>query len=135
MTDDDLEPGDPANRFPLQEFLDFHISRGAGRGVARIDSLDERHGQPHGAVHGGVVFTLIDTAMGAAATTVLAEGQICATIDLQIRYLRPVFEGSLTARAEVVNAGRRIVTLSGEITDGDDRLIATATSAFAVLAG
>ena len=134
MADDaDLEPGDPAKRFPLQDFLDFEIFRGDGRAEARIPIIDERHHQPHGAVHGAVVFALVDTAMGAATVSVLDEGKICATIDLQIRFLRPAFEGSLTATAEVVNAGRRIVTLSGEITDGDGRLIATATSAFAVL--
>ena len=39
MTDDDLEPGDPAMRFPLQDFLDFEISRGDGRAEARIPSI------------------------------------------------------------------------------------------------
>ncbi|MEO1063808.1 MAG: PaaI family thioesterase [Actinomycetota bacterium] len=136
MNDDvDLEPGDPAMRFPLQDYLDFEISRGAGRGRCGIERVDDRHGQPHGAVHGGVVFTILDTAMGAAATSVLEEGQICATSDLQIRFLRPAFEGSLTADATVVNAGRRLVTVRGDVTDGEGRLIATGTAAFAVLEG
>ncbi|MEM9711151.1 MAG: PaaI family thioesterase [Actinomycetota bacterium] len=133
MTDDDLEPGDPAMHFALQDFLDFELHRGEGRGSARIAAVDERHVQPQGVVHGGVVFTLVDTAMGAAASSVLDDGRFCATSDLQIRYLRPAFGGSLAATAEVVNAGSRLVTVEGRVTDGDDRLIATATGAFAVL--
>ena len=130
-----LAPGDPAMRFPLQEFLDFDIARGDGRGEAHIAQLGEHHFQPHGAVHGAVLFAILDTAMGAATVTVLDEGKICATTDLQIRYLRPVFGGSLTATARVVSAGKRMVTLTGEVTDGDGRIVATGTAAFAVLGG
>lgn len=127
----DLVPGETS--FPLQEHLGFTIARGGGRAEARIAELGPEHSQPHGATHGAVLFALVDTAMGAAAVSVLPEEVICATSDLQIRYLRPVFGGSLVASAEVVSQGKRQITLRGEIHDGDDKLVATATSAFAVL--
>jgi acyl-CoA thioesterase len=129
----DLEAGDPTKRFPLQEHIGFEIFRGEGRAEARLARIGERHVNPNGAVHGAVLFALLDTAMGAAVVSVIEEGRICATTDLQIRYLRPVFEGSLTAEVRVVSAGRRMATLTGEVVDAEGRIVATGTSAFAVL--
>lgn len=128
-----LEPGDPTARFPLQEHLGFEILRGEGRAEAHLPAIEERHVNPNGAAHGAVVFALLDTAMGAATVSVIGEGQICATTDLQIRYLRPAFEGSLTARVEVVSAGKRMATLTGQVVDANGKVVATGTSAFAVL--
>ena len=96
--------------------------------------MDDRHLNPNGIVHGGVVFSLADTAMGRATMAVLSDGQICASIEVSVRYLRPIPGGRLVATASVLRAGRRIVHLECSITvDGDDRPVAVLQGSFAVL--
>ena len=122
------------SEFPLRTFLDFTIDDGIdGEAVAALD-VNDRHLNPNGVVHGGVVFTLVDTAMGRATMSVLEEGRICASIEVAVRYLRPITGGRLVATASVLRAGRRIVHLEGRVTvDGGDRPVAVVQASFAVL--
>lgn len=108
------------------------VETAPGRATARL-SIDPSMYNPNGVVHGGVLFTLVDWAMGAATHTAVAEGQFCASIDVHLRFFRPVTEGDLRADVEVVRAGKRIVNLEGRVHDDDGTLVATATGAFAVL--
>ena len=120
--------------FPLQSFLDFDIRDGPDGAVVAFLEVDDRHLNPNGIVHGGVVFSLADTAMGRATMAVLSDGQICASIEVSVRYLRPISGGRLVATASVLRAGRRIVHLECSITvDGDDRPVAVLQGSFAVL--
>lgn len=119
--------------FPLREFLGMSVTdEGGGRATAEVLTGPEHH-NPHGFVHGAVVFAMVDTSMGAAAMGVLGEGQRCSTIDLNLRFLRPVRAGRLTATTEVVKAGARLIHLESRVADDDGRLVATATSVFAVV--
>lgn len=120
--------------FPLAEFcnLEIHeIERGHAVGTVHLD-LD-RHANPNGVLHGGVLFTAVDTTMGAATQSVLEPGQICATIEVQVRFFRPVTVGTLRADTEVVNQGRKVVHLLSRVSDGDGRHVALAVGSFAVL--
>ena len=120
--------------FPLQSFLGFDVRDGPDGAVVAFLEVDDRHLNPNGIVHGGVVFTLADTAMGRATMAVLGDGQICASIEVSVRYLRPIPGGRLVATASVLRAGRRIVHLECGITvDGDDRPVAVLQGSFAVL--
>lgn len=87
-----------------------------------------------GTVHGGVLATLIDSALTCALVTKLPKGMACTTIDLQMRFFRPVHVSSeqLTARAQVLNAGSTLGTTQGEIRDARNRLIVHATSTLAI---
>ena len=125
---------DGYDAFPLQSFLDFDVRDGPDGAVVAFLEVDDRHLNPNGIVHGGVVFTLADTAMGRATMAVLGDGQICASIEVSVRYLRPIPGGRLVATASVLRAGRRIVHLECSITvDGDDRPVAVLQGSFAVL--
>ena len=100
-----------------------------GEAVIAIDMRDELR-QPHGVLHGGVTATLIDTAMAFAIIPGLAEGEGTTTVDLTVHYLRPHLEGTVTCTAKVVRAGKRIITLSAEVVNADEKLIATAMSTY-----
>jgi len=122
-------------QFPLRSFLGMDIEElGVGRAVARVDVTGDLL-NPNGSVHGGVVFTMVDTAMGKAAMSVVGEGQLCATIEIQIRFLRPAISGRLEATATVVKPGRKIIHLEGRVLDDAGRLIATGAGTFAVFSG
>jgi acyl-CoA thioesterase len=118
--------------FWLQEQLGFTIEREHVRATATIH-CDERHRNPHGTVHGAVLFALLDTAMGAATMSVLDDRSLCATIEIHTRFLEPVTGGDLTATVEVVKAGRRVVHLDGVVTDGRGRRVCQGSGSFAVI--
>lgn len=123
---------DASPPFWLQEQLGFSIEKGTGRARAVL-TCDERHLNPHGAVHGAVLFALLDTAMGAATMSVLDEASWCATIEIHTRFLEPVLGGRLEADVEVAKAGRRIVHLDGVVTDERGRTVCKASGSFAVI--
>lgn len=81
-------------------------------------AISEKHLNPHGVVHGAVVFALADTGMGAALYPTLSEGEICATIEIKINYFKPVASGALTCVTEIVNRGRKVANLESCIHAG-----------------
>ncbi len=122
---------DPAT-FPLKEHLGFTIERGEASGRTTLE-LGERHMNPNAVAHGSVAFALMDTAMGAAVMSVIPDGAACATIEIHTRFHRAAASGSLTADANVLTAGRRVVQLEARTIDSDGRLVASATGSFAVI--
>ena len=86
---------------------------------------------PNGTLHGGVVYTLADTGMGAAVFAALQEGESCATIEIKISYLRAVREGELRCETRVVHRGRRMAFVESEV-HNRGRLVAKATGTFAI---
>lgn len=92
--------------------------------------LRHEHMRNNAIAHGGVIATLIDSAMAIAIMALLEENEHTVTVDLTIHYLRPVPEGSAKASARVVRAGRRVVTVSAELFDGEGKLAATAISTY-----
>ncbi len=89
------------------------------------------HLNPHGVVHGAVVFALADTGMGAALYPTLVAGQICATIDIAIHYFKPVTAGTLMCTTELVNRGKTTAHLSSRVQLGE-QLVATANGNYAI---
>ena len=83
-----------------------------------------------GIAHGGAIATLIDSAMAFAIIPILAENERSITVDLTIHYLRPFSEASARATARVVRAGRRVITVSAELVDSQEKLVATAISTY-----
>ena len=129
MTERDFSPVD----FPLSTFLGLRREvPEPGRALAELDLGPELH-NPNGVVHGGVLFTMVDTSMGAATMSVLDDDQICASIEVHLRFLRSASTGTLGAEAEVIRRGGRIVHLRSDVRDGDDELLAVGTGSFAVL--
>ena len=77
------------------------------------------------ALHGGVLSTLIDTAGGGAAWTVIEDGQRVSTVDLTVDYLRPGPTSSIVATARVARKGNRVVLVTIEVhPEGRDELLA-----------
>jgi uncharacterized protein (TIGR00369 family) len=80
-----------------------------------------------GVAHGGYAATLLDSAMGCAASTTVPRGNGYTTVDLTINHVRPIRVETGTVRAEgrVLHAGRRTVTAEGRlVAAGDGRLLA-----------
>jgi uncharacterized protein (TIGR00369 family) len=98
-------------------------------GRARMEvTVDARHANPMGTLHGGVPCTLADSAMGIAYASTLAEGESFTTLELKINFLRPVWSGRLVAEGTVVQRGRTVGLAECSVTDEQGRLIARASS-------
>ncbi len=94
--------------------------------------LTASHLNPHGFVHGGVVFTLIDTVMGAAVMSLLDEDR-CVSGDVHLRFLRPVVSGRIACTARVVHHGRRTAVVEAVVVDPEGRNVAFADASFAIV--
>lgn len=115
---------------PFARLLGLNVeSVEPGRAVMSLPIRDD-HKQNHGVVHGGAIASLIDSAMAFAIIPILAENEHTTTVDLTIHYLRPLTEGKATATARVVRAGRRVIAVSAEVTDQNERLVASAVSTY-----
>ena len=115
---------------PFAKLLGIQVeSREPGHAVLSMKMRDDlmRNG---GIAHGGAVATLLDSAMAIAIMATLAENEQTVTVDLTIHYLRPLSEGVVRASARIVRAGRRVVTVSAELFDSQERLAATAISTY-----
>ncbi len=101
-----------------------------GEAIVRLKMRDELR-QPQGLLHGGATASVIDTAMAFAVVTCLAENEKASTVDLTVHYLRPVTEGAIVCTAKIVKAGKRLLTVSAEVFNNEEKLIATALSTYA----
>ena len=76
-------------------------------------------------VHGGMVTTLLDTAMGGACWSVVENGESFLTADLRVEFLRAARPGTLRAEGTVVQRNRRVAFCAAELYDSDGTLLAT----------
>ena len=97
----------------------------------------EEHLNPLGTVHGGLLATMLDSAMGCAVQSVLPAGSSYTTLQLDVKYVRsPALDrGRIVAEGTVVHAGRRTATAEGRVLDSAGRLCAHATTTCLVLPG
>jgi len=120
---------------PIGRLIGFRLlSAENGEAVFELDA-DERHWNPMGTVHGGVLCDIADAAMGFAFATTLAEGESFTTIELKINYLRPVWKARLRATWRIVKRGRKIGLVDCDVADENGALVARASSTCMVLSG
>ena len=115
---------------PIMHLIDMaRMEAEEGRVVVELVP-QEFHYNPLGTVHGGVISTLLDTAAACSVHTTLPAGVGYTSLDLNVKFLRPVTVASGTLRCEgtVLQRGRRTALAEARLTDGRDRLIAHATS-------
>lgn len=116
---------------PFTRLIGVHYDDiGDGRCTASIE-VRQHLLNPLGIAHGGVTFSLADTACGAAAVSALG-GPRVVTQDMQIRYHGPVRPGAMIADAKVIHRGQRTITTECRVSQ-DDVMVASATATFAIL--
>jgi uncharacterized protein (TIGR00369 family) len=76
-------------------------------------------------VHGGMVTTLLDTAMGGACWSLLDEGESFLTADLRVEFMSSSRPGTLRAEGRVVRRNRRVAFCSGELYNEAGALLAS----------
>ena len=101
-----------------------------GRAVVSLWA-EERHLNPNGTVHGGVVYTLVDVSMAEALKTMIEGDERPVTIEIKVNYLEPGRPGTLTSTAQVRKGGKRLTIVEAEVTQEDDsEVVALATGTY-----
>src|SRR5262249_54016868 len=82
-------------------------------------------------LHGGVIASLVDTALGLASATKAPHGLDVVTVQLNINYIRPAWPGeTLVAHGSVIHSGRRTAVARGEVATAAGELVASASGTF-----
>jgi uncharacterized protein (TIGR00369 family) len=117
-------------RPPIMDTLDFEDFRPEGGRVVVTMRAQEFHYNPLGTVHGGVLSALLDTAAACSVHSTLAPGEGYTSLDLTVKFLRPVTvaSGLLTCEGSVIQRGRRTALAQAHLTDEAGKLVAHATS-------
>jgi uncharacterized protein (TIGR00369 family) len=124
-----LIPGPPAAA--LLGFEPTYVLPGR---VAFAYEPREEHYNTLGAVHGGILTTVLDTVMGCAVHSKLDAGVAPVTIELKTSFVHPVTLGSGVLRAEgaVVHPGARVATAEARLEGEDGTLYAHASSTWLI---
>ena len=116
---------------PFVEQLGLKFEERSG-GYSRCSlAVTPGHHNPHGVVHGAVIFAMADTGMGAALYPTLEAGEICATIEVKINYFKPVVSGVLSCITELVNRGKTVANMESSVYLGE-ALVAKANGNYAI---
>jgi uncharacterized protein (TIGR00369 family) len=133
-----MEPtATPSRRIPppIAELLGMRfVSAADGKAVVELD-VTERHANPMGTLHGGVLCDLADFAMGAAYASTLVEHESFTTLELKCNFLKPVWNAHLVAVGRVVKRGRLVGLVECDITDEQGTLVARVSSTCLTLRG
>jgi uncharacterized protein (TIGR00369 family) len=93
-------------------------------------AMGDEHTNHLGIMHGGIVLTMLDVAMGSAAR--LSAGISVVTVDMQSSFLAPG-RGDLSAEGRVLRPGRSLIFCEGEVRDAAGTLVAKASGLFKVV--
>lgn len=122
---------------PIATLVGFEMIR-IERGLAtfRMEAARDRHANPMGTLHGGILCDIADAAMGMSCASLLELGESFTTVELKINFFRPVVDAQIEARGHVVHGGKTLVYTECDIvTIPDERLIAKANSTCVILRG
>ncbi|HWR69897.1 MAG TPA: PaaI family thioesterase [Dehalococcoidia bacterium] len=124
-------PADTTGFNPFGDLIGLQFVKCEGGQSRCTLEVEQRLLNPHGAVHGGVLYSMADTGMGGAMYTVMEKEELCATIEIKITYFKAVRSGTLVCDTRIISRGRRVAALESEITS-DGRLVAKASGTFSV---
>ena len=124
-------PADTTGFNPFGDLIGLQFVKCEGGQSRCTLEVEQRLLNPHGAVHGGVLYSMADTGMGGAMYTVMEKEELCATIEIKVTYFKAVRSGTLVCDTRIISRGRRVAALESEITS-DGRLVAKASGTFSV---
>jgi uncharacterized protein (TIGR00369 family) len=113
---------------PVARLIGFRVAE-IERGRCRVEfDADDRHANPMGTLHGGVICDIADAALGMAYASELASTESFTTIELKVNFLRPFWTGRLVAEGLVLRKGRSFGLVQCRVLDTEGRLVAFGTA-------
>ncbi len=120
---------------PIAKLIGFTVTLAdSGRAVVEFQAT-ERHANPMGTLHGGVLCDIADAAMGIAYASNLNEGETFTTLEMKINFIKPVWNARLVATGSVIKQGKTIGLVECDVVDEQEQLVAHATCTQMTLRG
>lgn len=128
---DEAERRKPFEESPFLAMLGAElVERGEGTATLALN-LSEMHLRTRGIAHGGVIATLLDTAMGVAVSTQTPEDSFAVTCQLNVHFIRPGWNGErLMISASVSHSGTTTSVAQAEMATGSGVRVAIASGTF-----
>jgi uncharacterized protein (TIGR00369 family) len=120
---------------PIAVLMGMWITEVSEGRVVFAAEPSEYHYNPLGTVHGGVMATLMDSALGCAVQSMLPAATSYTTLELKVNYLRPITAktGTVYCEGKIIHVGGRIATAEGRLTDAGGKLYAHGTTTCIIL--
>lgn len=129
------EPGS-VEEFIWQRVADIPFFQFTGMEFVKISKeevigkleIKPEHLNAAGSVHGGMLYTLVDTFAGALAA-LIQEGNV-VTVNSHIEFLRPAVSGTLYCKGTVIKLGRNFYRTQGDVYDEEGKLLVTSMNTY-----
>ncbi len=118
---------------PFHAALGLEVASADPGEVRLVFEATPEHRNLQGLVHGGVLATLADVAMGLAVRTAIPRGRRHVTVEMTVHFLRPATTGPITATGSVVRVGSTIAFAEASVSDAADRPLARASGTYSVV--
>jgi len=119
---------------PFRDLVGINFTKVEGGYSHCFVEVEKKLLNPAGIVHGGALYTLVDSGMGAALFSFVDEGELFLTIETSVFYFKAVSGGTLTCESRVVHKGKRTAVMEAEIKNGG-QLVAKAVGTFSIYRG
>lgn len=120
---------------PFSEWLGIRIEPVAEGPPEMVLDVGPHHANKRGVVHGGMVSSMLDMALGAAVLAAMRPEEWCGTVSLDIQFARPARGREVRARGRLVNRGERVAFAEGELIDDRGRVCARAQGVWHIWPG
>ena len=121
------------NRSPYFSLLSMEIKDLEwGTAILEVD-LEEKHLQPFGYVHGGVIASVMDAAAFWAVFPQVKDGLGLTTVEIKVNYLAPVQKGRLVAKGQCIKIGRTLALGEVFINGSEGNLLAHGTATMMIV--
>lgn len=131
MTSSEAERQQPFEESPFLAMLGAElVDRSDGTATLALN-ISDMHLRTRGIAHGGVIATLLDTAMGVAVSTRTPEGSFAVTCQLNVHFIRPGWNGErMLVKASVSHVGATTSVAQAEMVTESGVRVAMATGTF-----
>lgn len=116
----------------FDRYLGLETTRTEGGAEVRLEVKGQTLNKG-GIVHGGVICSLVDQAIGAAVHFALGRGRRAVTVELKVNFLAPSTSGTLIAKGRLIREGQHLLVGEAEVLDKDGRLIAKGLGTWAII--
>ncbi len=120
---------------PFSEWLGIEVARAEDGTPEATLKVGPQHKNKRGVLHGGVVSSLLDMALGAAVFVAMKPEEWCGTVSLDIQFVRPARGDQMRARGRLSNRGQRIAFADGELIDEQGQVCARAQGVWHIWPG
>lgn len=120
---------------PILNTMNFKMKSIEEGKAAFLFTAEEYHYNPIGTVHGGVISTLLDSAMGCTVHSLLPAGKGYTTLELKVNFLRAITKdtGELISAGKIIHAGSKTVLVEAQIVNSSGKVYAHSLSTCLIL--